>query len=134
MAKAEIETTTNPDAALIKLIAKYEVLSGESAKLDEASLMARRMGELSRADDLRRRCDETFNRACGLQWELLHKDAKSAEGHAAKIRMVSGSSFDPEDLIRIAWLLGCEAGRLGLSKAMPRLAPPVVPPRMAAAE
>jgi hypothetical protein len=64
---------------------------------------------------------------------LIWPIAATPEGHAAKRNMVAGSGFDPEDLISIAWTLGHEAGRLGLSKSMPELQPPAVPQRMAAA-
>jgi len=114
----------NPDAALLKLIAKYDDLSSEALRLDEESITAQRIGELSKAKELTARYDKTFNKACALHWELLTRDAITADGHAAKVRMIVSSSFDPEDLIAIAWRLGHEAGRLGLTRTMPRLTPP----------
>jgi len=54
-------------------------------------------------------------------------------GNEAKVAMVASSAFDPDDLIRIAWSLGHEAGRLGLRSLMPRLEPPVVQQPMASA-
>jgi hypothetical protein len=126
-------TEKNPDAALLKLIAKYEHLSDESAKLDEESTIAHRTGELLRAKQLSSKCDETFNKASALFWELIHRDALTLAGHGLKIKMVASSEFDSDDLVGIAWALGHEAGRLGLGSRMPQLQPVTVPKRMVAA-
>jgi hypothetical protein len=128
-------TQKNPDVALMKLIEKYDRLSSEAAALDGYAVEARRVGDdFARADELAKRSDDACNRAWGLLWELIHRAAHTPQGHAAKVRMVAGNDFDPEDQVRIAWMLGHEAGRLGLSGAMPRLAPPAVPRMADAAE
>jgi hypothetical protein len=48
------------------------------------------------------------------------------------VQDVAESGFDGDDLISIAWTFGFEAGRLGLSRTMTRLMPPV-PTRVVAA-
>jgi hypothetical protein len=123
MAKAEIETTTNRDASLFKKIERVAELWRETLLLDEAQRTARRQGNLSEKKELEDRHDQLVDRICALEWEVVYTDAFTAEGHAAKIQMVAGSSLDPEDLIEIAWAFGHEAGRLSLGKEMPRLEP-----------
>ena len=68
MIEADIDTTTtitevNPDAALLKLIDKHRGLRRKS-------LAART-----------------------LMWELLHRAARTPEGHDAKWKMIAGSTF-----------------------------------------
>jgi hypothetical protein len=123
MAKADIETITNPDASLFKKIGCVADLWRQTLLLDEAQRTARRQGNLSEKKELEARHDQLVDSICSLEWEVVYTHAVTAEGHAAKIQMVAGSSFDPEDLIEIAWAFGHEAGRLGLGSEMPRLEP-----------
>jgi hypothetical protein len=133
MHEADTETTIrNPDAALLKLIAKHDDVSSEALRLDEESIIAGRRGEAARSAELSARSDKFFNRGEALFWELVFRKPATAEGHAAKVKMIAASSFDAEDLIAVAWRLGWEAGKLGLSSTMPRLMPLPVAPMAAA--
>jgi hypothetical protein len=121
MPQAGIDTTTIPDATLFHKIDRVAELWRETLLLDEAQRTARRQGNLSEKKQLEARHDQILDKVCALEWEVIHTDAVTAEGHAAKIQMVADSSFDPEDVIEIAWAFGHEAGRLGLGSEMPRL-------------
>lgn len=133
MIQADDEVTTNPDAALLMKINQVAEYWRQSVSLDEQSRDARRLENHSQAKDLAGRQLRAADKADELEWQvILATDALTPEGHAAKCAMVAASGFDPDDMITIAWHLGHEAGKLGLSGAMPQLVPPEVPPIAAA--
>ena len=111
----------NPDAELFAKIDYCANLWHQSLALDEQVLTARRLVNLSEAKELTKRHDQAIRGASKLELEILCDTAAvvTVDGHAAKVDLVAGSSFDSEDLIAIAWALGHEAGRLGLSNTMP---------------
>jgi hypothetical protein len=86
-------TPPNPDAALFRLIAKRDRLLADGAEM----------------------------KARGLFWELVHRNARTAEGHRAKIKMVATTEIDACDVPALLWALGTEAGRLGINTSMPIL-------------
>jgi hypothetical protein len=133
MAKADIETTTNQDASLFRKVNQVAEYWRQSVALDEQSRDARRLENHSKAKELAARQRQAADKAGAMEWEIiLMNEASTPAGHAAKCGMVAASGFDPEDLVTIAWHLGREAGKLGLSGVMPQLAPPEVPPMAAA--
>jgi hypothetical protein len=85
------EPAPDPDLALHRLIAKHGRMVSDGDHLKAKTLM----------------------------WELLHRDAQTIAGHQGKLQMISRCQFEAADMVHIAWRLGVEAGRLGLSSSMP---------------
>jgi hypothetical protein len=76
----------------------------QSLALDAEAISALRLGNLSEAKELTKRHDQASSKASELEWKVIRDtDANTTDGHAAKLNMVTGSSFDLEDLIEIAW-------------------------------
>jgi hypothetical protein len=94
------EPAPDPDAGLFRLIAKYHRLAADNDRRAEA-----------------------------LFWELICRDAQTVAGFDAKASMVRGSKFaGPHNLVALAFRLGHEAGKLGLSRTVPGFLMPITKP------
>lgn len=107
-------TTTTDDATLLAMIARCDDLWADSVLLDAKAVRLRRQGRIAEADETSRRQTSVASEACELEWRTLRTRAATAAGHEAKFRFAVGASMDAEDFVEIAYLLGHEAGRLGL--------------------
>jgi hypothetical protein len=85
------EPAPDPDQALLRLIDKHARMTAANDKRAEA-----------------------------LFWEVIHRDAMTAAGHAAKLAMVAAANIADSEMTAIAWKLGHEAGRLGVTLPMPK--------------
>jgi hypothetical protein len=120
--KHTASAAADPDAGLYANIRECAEQWRRALAFDAEALKALQLGNLLEAKELTKRHDQASSKASELEWNVIREtDATTADGHAAKCRMVASSGFDLEDLVEIAWLLGHEAGRLGVNKAMPSL-------------
>jgi hypothetical protein len=118
MAKAaekHINSNPNPDAAIFAMGARLAELERQCLEFDSAS------GRLSESNDADSRSDEAGKAHSDLERKLIYTRAATPEGHWEKIRILEsgGFCFDPDVLAEVMWLLAHEAGRLGLSNAIP---------------
>jgi hypothetical protein len=116
MAKAaDARINSHPDAAIFLMGDRLAELERQCLEFDSAS------GRFSEASEADSRSDEAGRAHSDLEWELIHTPAATLEGHSEKIRILEsgGLCFDPDVLAEVMWLLGHEAGRLGLSNAIP---------------
>ena len=114
-AEKHINSNPNPDAAIFAMGDRLAKLERQCLEFDSAS------GRLPESNEADRRSDEAGKAHSDLEWELIYTSAATPEGHREKIRILEsgGFCFDPEVLAEIMWLLAHEAGRLGLSNAIP---------------
>ena len=108
-----------PANTILELIERKNDAWRKSAKADITAIRLRKRGRAAEANRARERQTRFLREACELESKIIRSVAASPQEYKAKCRTLLKASFDPEDWIQIAWLLGHDAARLGLGNAMP---------------
>ncbi len=109
-----------PHSKLTDLLKQRDLLWRKIIPIDKRAVKARRSGKTSEADEADALIDEIANKAHAVEWEIVTMSVTPNEFHA-KLKAIARFGYDPDQLIEVAWILGHQAGQLGLSARMPTL-------------
>lgn len=113
--KTSTATFTNT-AKLIQAIERAAAQRERASRLDEWAMQ-------QHDPDVRKRTNASVttmgHEATSIEFSCATAKVESAEGHMVRCHFVGETGFTAEELIEIAWAAGHDAGRLGLSRALP---------------
>jgi hypothetical protein len=109
-----------PHSKLADLLKQRDLLWRKITSIDKRAVKMRRSGKSSEADEANALMEEIANRAQEIEWKIVTVSVTSKE-FRAKLKAVAAFGYDPDQLIEVAWILGHQAGQLGLSSRMPTL-------------
>jgi hypothetical protein len=105
MTPSDDAAATDPDTLLVAAIEEWRQAWGEIRRLDEE------------APGL----DKIATKAVKLERKIARMRAMTAKGYLAKVEVIRKAEFNDEVLLGIMFLLGCDAGRLGIADDPPDL-------------
>jgi hypothetical protein len=107
--------TTDPDAGLYAAIRDCAALWRQTPALDELAVKMKRDGNAVEAAKANARTDEITGQACDLERQIAEMPVATVRGYGTKCDAIDRANFDASDLVAIAFLLGRDAERLGIT-------------------
>jgi hypothetical protein len=115
-------STSKPDsdAELFDKIKQCAAVWHESAEADESACACASRGDDASADTFDDLSEERCDEACELERQIWSTKVKTRAGYEAKLRSIGDAAPDAGDLILLAFMLGRDAERLGVTEAVPK--------------